>query len=182
MNRDHSHQVNARFRAGISSALLFCVCAFLLPGRCSADEVNVNIVDSSQTAAPGQTVDFTGTINNAIEDTADFTFSFSGFDSSDLTPESLLSSPFLIGEGDVTSTIDLFSVTLSSTIGPGTYPVDFLLQGVGVDPPDETRAEDGEVMITVTPEPSTLCLMATGLINFATTLPWFIRKKSQKAA
>jgi hypothetical protein len=181
MNRDHSHQVNARFRAGISWALFFCVCAFLLPGRCSADEVNVNIVDSLQTAAPGQTVDFTGTINNAIEDTADFTFSFSGFDSSDLTPESLLPSPFSIGAG-TTSTIDLFSVTLSSTIGPGTYPVDFLLQGVGVDPPHETRAEDGEVMITVTPEPSTLWLMAAGLIIFATTHPWFIRKKSQKAA
>jgi hypothetical protein len=37
-------------------------------------------------------------------------------------------------------------------------------------------------MITVTPEPSTLWLMATGLIIFATILPWFIRKKSQKAA
>jgi hypothetical protein len=178
MNRDHSHCVNTRFRAGIPSALIFCACALFLPGRCSADEVNVNFVDSSQTAAPGQTVDFTGTINNAIEDTADFTFSFSGFDSN-LTPSSLLPSPDSIGAG-TTSTIDLFSVTLSSTIGPGTYPVDFVLLGVGVDT-GEMRSQDGEVTITVTPEPSTLWLMATGLIIFATTLPRFICRKPKKA-
>jgi hypothetical protein len=62
--------------------------------------VNITGLDSSQTASPGQTVVFTGAINDAIEDgPAAFTFSFSGYDSSDLTPESLLLSPFSIGGG-----------------------------------------------------------------------------------
>jgi uncharacterized repeat protein (TIGR01451 family) len=183
MNRNHSRHINTHYRAGIPSTLIFCACALLLPGRCFADDVSVTIADPSQTATPGQTVDFTGTITNDIEDTADFTLSFSGFDSSNLTPNSLLSSPFSIGEGASTSTIDLFSVTLNSTIAPGTYPVDFLLQGRGSDPPNEIRDADGEVTITaVTPEPSTMWLVAIGLITFATTLPEFIRKKSKQAA
>jgi hypothetical protein len=180
MNRDPWHPDKTRSRVGIPSALMFCVCALFLPGRCSADEVNVNFVDSSLTALPGQTVVFMGTINNAIEDTADFTFSFSGYDASVLTPVSLLPSPDPIGAG-ATSTTDLFSVTLSSAIAPGTYPVDFELLGVGVHT-DEMRSQDGEVTITVTPEPSTLWLMATGLIIFATTLPVFRSRKSKKAA
>jgi hypothetical protein len=184
MNRNHSHNVNTHYRAGIPSALIFCACVLLLPGRCFADDVSVAIADPSQNATPGQTVDFTGIITNDIEDTADFTFSFSGFDSSNLTPISLLPSPFAIGAGDATSTIDLFSVTLNSTIGPGTYPVDFMLQGRGSDPPNEIRDADGEVTITVAPapEPSTMWLMVTGLIILATTLPGFIRKKSKQAA
>jgi len=182
MNRNHSHRVNNHYRAGIPLTLIFCACALLLPGRCFADEVNATLVDPSQTATPGQTVVFTGTINNAIEDTADFTFSFSGYDSSVLTPESLLSSPFSIGEGGITSTIDLFSVTLNPTIGPGTYPVDFTLLGTGIDPPYEVEEQLSGVTITVTPEPSTIWLMATGLITFATTLRGFIRKKSKQAA
>jgi hypothetical protein len=180
MNRDPWHPDKTRSRVGIPSALMFCVCALFLPGRCSADEVNVNFVDSSLTALPGQTVVFMGTINNAIEDTADFTFSFSGYDASVLTPVSLLPSPDPIGAG-ATSTTDLFSVTLSSAIAPGTYPVDFELLGVGVHT-GEMRSQDGEVTITVTPEPSTLWLMATGLIIFATTLPVFRSRKSKKAA
>ena len=181
MSRNHSHDIKPSYGAGIPAILILCACAVLLPGRSFADDVSVTIVDPSQTATPGQTVDFTGTITNDIEDTADFTFSFSGFDSN-LTPNSLLPSPFSIGEGATTSTIDLFSVTLDSTIGPGTFPVDFTLQGTGSDPPGEMRDADGEVTITVTPEPSTMWLLAAGLIIFATILPGFIRKRSKQAA
>jgi len=162
-------------KARIASILIFCACAALLPARCFADEVNVVGLDSPQTAIPGETVIFTGAINNAIEDTpVAFTFSFSGFDPSELTPESLLATPYSIGGG---ATIDLFSVALSPTMTAGTYTVDYQLQGVGAAPEDETRDADGVATITVTPEPSTMWLMATGLIIFGVTLPWFHRRK-----
>ena len=179
MNRNHSHRINTRYRAGIPSTLIVCACALLLPGKCFASEVTVTITDPSQTATPGQTVDFTGTITNMLLSDGNFTIGFSPYNSNlTVTPE--FPSPFSIGQGDVTSTIDLFNVTLDSTIGPGTYPVDFVV--TGCPPSDECRAADGEVTITVTPEPSTLWLMATGLIIFATTFPRFIWKKSKKAA
>jgi PEP-CTERM motif len=156
----------------IAPILIFCTCVALLPARCFADEVNVVGLDSPQTATPGETVIFTGAINNAIEDTpVAFTFSFSGFDPSELTPESLLATPYSIGGG---ATIDLFSVILSPTIAAGTYTVDYQLQGAG---PDETRDADGVATIMVTPEPSTMWLMATGLIIFGVALAWFNRKK-----
>ena len=180
MNHYHA-SVNTRYRAGILSTLIFSACALLLPGKCFASEVTVTITDPSQTATPGQTVDFTGTITNMLLGDGTFTIGFSPYNSNlTVTPE--LPSPFSIGQGDVTSTIDLFNVTLDSTIGPGTYPVNFVVTGCPPDDPAECRAADGEVTITVTPEPSTLWLMATGLIIFATTLPRFIWKKSKKAA
>jgi hypothetical protein len=175
MTRSLPQRVNKRHRARITSILIFCACAVFLPGRCFADEVNIVGLDSPQAATPGQTVIFTGAINNAIEDTpVAFTFSFSGFNPSELTPESLLATPYSDGGG---ATINLFSVALSPTIGPGTYTVDYQLQGVGAAPEDETRDADGVATITVTPEPSTMWLMATGLILFATASPWFNRKK-----
>jgi PEP-CTERM motif len=180
MNRDPSDRVNTRFRAGISSTLIFCACALLLPGRCFASEVTVTITDPSQTATPGQTLDFTGTITNMLLGDGTFTISFSPYNPNlTVTPE--LPSPFSIGFGATTSTIDIFNVTLDSTIGPGTYPVDFVVTGCTSGDAD-CRGADGDVTITVTPEPSTLWLMATGLIVFATTLPGFIWKKSKQAA
>src|ERR1700733_5051534 len=175
MTRSLPQRVNKRHRARITSILIFCACAVFLPGRCFADEVNIVGLDSPQAATPGQTVIFTGAINNAIEDTpVAFRFTFSGFDPSELTPESLLVTPYSDGGG---ATINLFSVTLSPTIGPGTYTVDYQLHGVGAPPDDEKRDADGVATITVTPEPSTMWLMATGLILFATAIPWFNRKK-----
>src|SRR3984885_891344 len=141
MTRSLPQRVNKRHRARITSILIFCACAVFLPGRCFADEVNIVGLDSPQAAPPGQTVIFTGAINNAIEDTpVAFTFSFSGFDPSELTPESLLATPYSIGGG---TTIDLFSVALSPTMTAGTYTVDYQLQGVGAAPEDETRDADG---------------------------------------
>lgn len=77
--------------------------------------------------------------------------------------------------------IDLFSVTLNPTIGPGTYSVDFSLLGQVSGDPAEDRGANGNITITATPEPSTMWLMATGLIIFATTFPWFVPKKSKPA-
>src|ERR1700691_2008693 len=146
MNNNRSQRINTRYRLRITSILIFCACALLLSGRCFADEVNIVGLDTPQTPPPGQTGIFTGAINNAIEDTpVAFTFSFSGFDPSELTLASLLLSPYDIGGG---ATIDLFSVTLSPTIGPGTYTVDYQLQGVGAGPDYETRDATGEVAIT----------------------------------
>ena len=182
MNRNHSHRVNIHYRAGILSTLVFSACALLLPGRCFADDVSVAVANPSQTATPGQTVVFMGTVtNDIIEDfsATDFNFMFSGY-SSDLTVTQLLGMPnFSIGAGATTPIVDLFSVTLDSTIAPGSYPVDFILFANTTHP---YFAGGGSVTITVTPEPSTMWLMATGLIIFATTLRRSIRKRSKQAA
>jgi len=182
MRCDHSW-VNTRYRAGILSTLILSACALLLPARCFADEVNATIVDPSQTATPGQTIVFTGTVTNAIEEdlsATDFNFMFSGY-SSDLTIEQLLGTPnFSIPAGATTPIVDLFSVTLDSTIAPGSYPVDFNLFA---NTTETYVAEGGDVTIVVTPEPSTMWLMATGLVILvATAFPRFVRKKSKRAA
>jgi hypothetical protein len=179
VNLDHS-RVKTRPRAGTLSVLIFSACVLLSPGRCFADDISLNIADPSQTATPGQTVDFTGTITNDIEQdlsASDFVFSFSGYNSN-LTINQLLGTPnFSIGAGETTSIVDLFSVTLDSTMGPGTYPVDFVLVGGNSE---ESRSTTGEVSITVTPEPSTMGLMVTGLLIFATVLLRSSRKSQSR--
>jgi hypothetical protein len=182
MNRDHSH-INTRYRVGIVSTLIFSACALLLPGRCVADEVSVAITAPSQTATPGETVVFAGTVSNFLEESlssAGVAFTFPSH-SSDLTVTQLLGpTDFLIGAGDTSAVVNLFSVTLDSTIAAGTYPVDFSYIATGVD--DEARGGMSSVTVTVTPEPSTIWLMATGLTILAIALPGFIRKKSNQAA
>jgi hypothetical protein len=175
MNRDHSC-LNTRHRAGILSTLIFSACALLLPGRCVADEVSVAITDPSQIATPGEKVVFTGTVSNFLEESlssAGFSFTFSGY-SSDLTVTQILGpTAFLIGAGDTSPLVDLFSVTLDSTIGAGSYPVDFSYLATGTS--GEIRGGNGEVMVTVTPEPSTMLMFGTGLLGLVP----FIRRPSR---
>jgi hypothetical protein len=182
MNRDHSH-INTRYRVGILSALILSACALLLPGKCVADEVSVAITDPSQTAAPGETIVFAGTVSNFLEESlssAGVAFKFPGH-SSDLTVTQLLGpTDFSLGAGDVSPVVNLFSVTLDPAIGAGTYPVRFTYLATGED--GEARGGKGKVFVTVTPEPSTIWLMATGLIILVIAFPGFIRKKSKQAA
>jgi len=83
----------------------------------------------------------------------------------------------LIGPGVTSSPVDFFSVTLDSTIGPGSYPVDFTFLATGIF--GEQRETTGEVTVMVTPEPPTMWLAATALLMFVITFPRVSLKKSE---
>jgi len=128
----------------------------------SAAPIDFSILTPNQIGFPGDVITFTGTIanNSGVDlDSTDLFLNFSGFDPVNVTLDQLLGlTPFTIPNGTTSPVEDLFTFTLGSSAGPGTYPADVVLQdAVGDISPTQT------VTVTIVPEPGSLSLMAGGL-------------------
>lgn len=175
MNRHHS-SFFTHFRLGMLSVLVFSSLALFLPVRCLADGLDVSVTNPSQTASAGQTVVFSGTVTNDTGSdltATDFFFDFFGYDP-ELDPNQLLGlTDFSIPDGTTTSIVELFSVTLGSPMGSGSFPVYFVLLDAYADESavDKVTVVSGNAV----PEPSTILLIAIGLLILS-MLPRIVAK------
>jgi type IV secretory pathway VirB2 component (pilin) len=143
--------------------LLFACVFSLVSVATYAGTIDFTIFNPNRFGFPGDVLTFQGTItnNSGVDlDSTDFFLNFSGYDFSNVTLDQLLGLTFFsIPNGTTTGTIDLFTFTLSTTAGTGTYPADVILEDVFGDLAGPTT-----VTVTVSPEPESLALIAAGVL------------------
>jgi PEP-CTERM motif len=157
------------------------IVAFLVAGTAAnADPLSITLDSPYQNVGPGQTVTFTATITNL--DPTD-TMYLNG-DSFNLdAPLSLddsgfwNNSPFSLDPSSSSGDIELFTVSAPFD-AVGLYSGSFEI--LGGDPSDFTDVVGSATFnVNVTPEPSSLLLLGSGLMGLATTVR---RRRAQQRA
>jgi PEP-CTERM motif len=134
-----------------------------------ADTLTIVLDQPDQMAAPGQTLQFFGSITNDSDTTVylnsdDFTLNGLSFTVNDLFFDTV---PFFLApsgqSGDSSGDIELFDITVSDPLldGAATYPGIYDLVG-GIDGNASDDLGSASFSVTTVPEPSTLSLLLAG--------------------
>ena len=134
-----------------------------------ADGISFQLSGPSLSTSSGGTVTFTGTITNdsgGALNASDFFFNFFGFNATSVNPIQDLgvAADFLIANGTTSSVVALFDVTLDSVTTGSSFPIQVQLQDINNDLSAVQTASVSVPGVVATPEPSTLGLLAAGLM------------------
>jgi hypothetical protein len=164
------------------SITLLATLALAMPA--SADTLNLVLSNPIQTGIPGTTLTFDATASAPSSNSETIFLNGDNFNGTlggaVLDDSDFLNFPFSLDPGD-SSEGSLFTVTLPSTLAPGTYTGFFEILG-GSDPgaQDTIATVNFEIDApAATPEPGTLLLLATGLTLLAAFL--YNRSKTGEA-
>jgi PEP-CTERM motif len=133
--------------------------------------IQVDLVNSSQTGSPGDTLQFFGTITNlSATDTVFFngasSTSVSGDLTIDLTPY-LLNAPLSLGPGEVSTLFDIFDIAVDPAALPGPYIGNTvsILGGADSNAFDDILDINADVTVASSsvPEPASAALLLAGL-------------------
>jgi hypothetical protein len=161
----------------ILSLAVFVLAIFLLmPSPALADTLNLSLSNPVQAAKPGSTLTFDATVSAPSTNSAAIFLNSDNFtigSSLTLDDSDFFNFPLSLSPGD-SYTGALFTVTLPADIAYQTYTGSFEILGGADGSTFDTLATTG-FQVRVTPEPSTMLLLATGL-----GLPAFVmyRKKA----
>lgn len=148
------------FRFSLSVALCLLAVCFLSVALYAAP-IDLTILNPNQTGSAGDVITFQGTITNnsgADLDSTDLFLDFFGYDPMNVQLDQLLGmTSFTIPDGTTSPVVDLFTFSLATTAGPGTYWADVVLQDASGD-----ASDTNVVSVTITPEPSSIALMLAG--------------------
>jgi hypothetical protein len=160
-----------RFRVLLGCSFLF----FWLYTQAAADPLSFTVLNSPLITTPGgSAVTFEGNITNntgGVLNTAnlDLFFNFANFNAAAVNPPNSIllenGQDFTIANGQTSPLVDLFSVSLTSSAGPGTtYFIDATLQDVNSDLFTERSSVMASSGTTPVPEPATAVLIGTGVV------------------
>jgi hypothetical protein len=154
---------------------LISLMALVTAGAWADGIITITFDDPNQVGAPGQTLQFFGTITNTSSDTtmADAVYwnsdSFNlSLDSPDYTlTDDFANTPVYLTGGQSSGDIELFDITLANPVSdpPGIYLGTYGLIG-GMDQGAQTASDNlaqADFSVDVTPEPATLALLGAGL-------------------
>jgi hypothetical protein len=156
-----------------SLPLLTIVGLLLAATAANADPLSLTFTQSSQSGVGGDTLTFDVTaINNSLTEVVNF-----NGDSLNINPvgndlvtndEFIANSPFFLDPGD-SSEYEAFTVFIPDGTLPGLYTGSYVIEG---GPTDSDLGEVGTVDfdVQVTPEPSSLVLLLTGIAGLAGTV------------
>jgi len=136
-----------------------------------SSEIQVDLLQPSQTGSPGDTLEFDGTITNlSSTDTVFFNAASSNSVSSDLTIDVtpyLLNAPLSLGPGEMSPLFDIFDIKIDLAALPGSFPGNTFTVLGGADPNALDTLEDVEADVNViassVPEPSSTSLLLVGI-------------------
>lgn len=137
----------------------------------SVEDISLNFDTPIQYVAPGGTISFTGIISNNDTDSSDpavYLNAFSdtvGLPADDLTDDFFENAPLDLSPNANSGDIDLIDITAGPDIAPGTYQGTYVIEG-GPDNgtfTDFDNLAQVDYTVVVTPEPSTLALLAAAL-------------------
>ena len=141
-------------------------------GTALAGSIQVDLLSPSQTGAPGDVLQFLGTITNlSPTDTVFFNSVSATSVSADLTIDIipfLINAPLSLGPGEVSSLFDLFDITIDPATPDGPYfgNTVSLLGGADSNALDPLLDVNADVTVSTpvsTPEPSSIVLIMTAL-------------------
>jgi hypothetical protein len=145
----------------------------LLASAAHADSIDVSLVQTSQTAAPGSTVEFGATVTNlSTSDTVylngDGSVTTSPFLTVDDSPY-LNNFPLFLDPSEVSGPFALFDVIIDPSAAPGTYDFNSFTITGGLNSSASDTLGAATFSVTVSsrssvPEPSSLILIASTLI------------------
>ena len=139
----------------------------------NADPLSLTFTQAFQSGVGGDTLTFdVNVINNSPTEVVDF-----NSDSLNISPvgndlvtndEFFANSPFFLNPGD-SSEYEAFTVFIPSGTAPGLYEGSYVIEG-GPTGSDFDEVGAGIFDVNVTPEPSSIFLMLTGMAGLAGTL------------
>jgi hypothetical protein len=142
---------------------------FLHGATARADTLAINFIPSTLTAAPGQTVTFSGTVTNLANATIDLNscdLNLPGQFTTDSCVDFLFFAPLSLGPLETSAPFDMFTVTVNQPFTgplglqpPGTFTV---LGGLDTDSQDVLG--QATFAVVVTPEPGTFVLLGLALM------------------
>lgn len=147
---------------------LMCALLLLAATAAKADSLTVTLTQPIQTAHEPDVLEFDATVTN---NTTNILF-LNGDDSSVDSPLSLDDSPYFngfplsLGAGD-SFTGELFTVNIPSATPLGLYTGSFEITGGSSDSDINILGGADFNVVAATPEPSSLLLLATGLVGLA---------------
>jgi len=151
--------------------LFLTVAAFaILPGATArADSIAINLMPSILSAAPGQTVTFSGTITNLANATVDLNscdVNLAGPFTTDSCVDFLFFAPLFLGPLETSAPFDMFTVTVDQPFTGSSglpYPGNFTVLG-GPDGDAQNVLGQATFAVVATPEPGTLVLLGLALL------------------
>jgi hypothetical protein len=155
------------------SITLLATLALAMPA--TADTLNLVLSNPDQTGIPGTTLTFDATASAPSSNTGTIFLNGDGFNvnlvGASIDDSDFINFPLSLDPGD-SSEGSLFTVTLPSTLAPGTYTGFFsILGGSDGGAQDTIATVNFEIDApAATPEPGTLLLLATGLTLLAALL------------
>jgi hypothetical protein len=135
---------------------LILTLALGLTTLCRADVLTITFDEATLAGAPGDELDFTGTLTNNTADTVfinsdSFTFAIAGLDDSPF----LNNAPISLDPGESSTPFELFDVVIPSGTPNGSYAGAFTVVG-GSDGNAQDNLTTSSFSVTATPEPSTI--------------------------